>query len=206
MRKTQTDSLKTRQKLLQAALIVFDRKGVARASLNEISAEAGLTRGALYWHFKNKEDIFVAVCEEKFKLVKKITTLNRESLSWEEEYSGFYHFFSVLEQDSEVQTLLRIIHLKCEHTEDNQAIVRILEKYRQIRDGDILQLLENGKQFGVLPADLSTQFGLVILRSALVGLEVSWLIHQDFPLAKMAKMVFDQCIATLKSAVNEKTQ
>lgn len=54
MRKTKTEAQKTRQHLLDAALEVFWRDGVTRASLQAIAQEAGVTRGALYWHFKNK--------------------------------------------------------------------------------------------------------------------------------------------------------
>ena len=57
MRKTKTEAQKTRQHLLDAALEVFWREGVTRASLQAIAQEAGVTRGALYWHFKNKEGL-----------------------------------------------------------------------------------------------------------------------------------------------------
>ena len=56
MRKTKQEALQTRNNLLEAALIVFYDRGVAQASLDEIAKTAGVTRGALYWHFKNKED------------------------------------------------------------------------------------------------------------------------------------------------------
>lgn len=52
MRKTKAESQKTRQHLLNAALEVFHKQGVTRATLQEIAQEAGVTRGALYWHFR----------------------------------------------------------------------------------------------------------------------------------------------------------
>ena len=61
MRKTKLEAEKTRQHLLDAALEVFWRKGVTSASLQEIAEEAGVTRGALYWHFANKEALFEAL-------------------------------------------------------------------------------------------------------------------------------------------------
>nr|ADO32809.1 truncated multiple transferable resistance repressor [Neisseria gonorrhoeae] len=61
MRKTKTEALKTKEHLMLAALETFYRKGIARTSLNEIAQTAGVTRGALYWHFKNKEDLFDAL-------------------------------------------------------------------------------------------------------------------------------------------------
>ena len=61
MRKTKTEALKTKEHLMLAALETFYQKGIARTSLNEIAQAAGVTHGALYWHFKNKEDLFDAL-------------------------------------------------------------------------------------------------------------------------------------------------
>lgn len=54
MRKTKAEALKTREELLLSALDTFYERGISRASLNEIAQTAGVTRGALYWHFKIK--------------------------------------------------------------------------------------------------------------------------------------------------------
>lgn len=57
-RKTKKESLETRQDILTAAARVFSTHGVAKTSLNDIAKEAGVTRGAIYWHFENKTDLF----------------------------------------------------------------------------------------------------------------------------------------------------
>lgn len=62
-RRTKQDALATRQQLLEAAIGVFAEKGVSRTSLQDIAAAAGTTRGAIYWHFKNKADLFNALME-----------------------------------------------------------------------------------------------------------------------------------------------
>ena len=64
VRKTKAESEKTRASVLKAALVIFDEKGFAKASLEDIAAKAGVTRGAVYWHFKNKIDIFESLQEE----------------------------------------------------------------------------------------------------------------------------------------------
>lgn len=63
-KKTKEEAQETRQNILDAAIDVFTSHGVASASLNEIAARAGVTRGAIYWHFKNKLDIFAALQEQ----------------------------------------------------------------------------------------------------------------------------------------------
>lgn len=62
-RRTKDDAEATRTALLDAAERVFYEKGVARASLNEVALAAGATRGAIYWHFKDKLDLFNAMMD-----------------------------------------------------------------------------------------------------------------------------------------------
>src|SRR5256885_1645441 len=62
-RRTKEDAFATRNSLLDAAEQVFYEQGVARASLNEIAQRAGATRGAVYWHFKDKLDLFYAMLD-----------------------------------------------------------------------------------------------------------------------------------------------
>ena len=63
VRRTKDDAQATRSQLLDAAERVFAEKGVSRTSLNDIAAAAGTTRGAIYWHFKNKADVFNAMMD-----------------------------------------------------------------------------------------------------------------------------------------------
>lgn len=63
-RRTKEDALATRQQLLAAAEQVFAAKGVSRTSLQDIAQAAGTTRGAIYWHFDNKADLFNAMMEQ----------------------------------------------------------------------------------------------------------------------------------------------
>src|SRR6266536_6336353 len=57
----------TRQHLLEAAAIVFARDGFQGSSLDEIAATAGFTKGAVYSNFKSKDDLFLAVLEQRFE-------------------------------------------------------------------------------------------------------------------------------------------
>lgn len=61
MRRTKADALHTREALLDAAELLFVQRGVSRTSLQEIAKAAGVTRGAVYWHFKDKAELFNAM-------------------------------------------------------------------------------------------------------------------------------------------------
>ena len=62
-RRTKEDALATRHKLLDAAEQLFQLQGVSRTSLQDIARRAGATRGAVYWHFKDKADLFNQMME-----------------------------------------------------------------------------------------------------------------------------------------------
>jgi TetR/AcrR family acrAB operon transcriptional repressor len=62
-RRTKEEALETRHKLLDAAEHLFQAQGVSHTSLQDIARRAGATRGAVYWHFKDKADLFNAMME-----------------------------------------------------------------------------------------------------------------------------------------------
>lgn len=62
-RRTKEDALATRNTLLDAAECLFQMQGVSRTTLQHIALRAGTTRGAVYWHFKDKADLFNAMME-----------------------------------------------------------------------------------------------------------------------------------------------
>ena len=72
MRRTKEDAEATRNDVLRAALQVFSEKGYAAATLEDIADRAGVTRGAIYWHFDNKADLYNQSLEEFSKLSSQI--------------------------------------------------------------------------------------------------------------------------------------
>ncbi len=63
VRRTKEEALETRNKLLDSAEVLFQSQGVSRTTLQNIAQHAGVTRGAVYWHFKDKADLFDAMME-----------------------------------------------------------------------------------------------------------------------------------------------
>lgn len=59
MRRTKAEAEETRQRIICAAEKVFSLKGVSNATLDDVAGAAGVTRGAIYWHFANKTDLFL---------------------------------------------------------------------------------------------------------------------------------------------------
>src|SRR5262245_32496205 len=62
-RRTKEEAQETRSRILDAAERVFHEKGVAHSGLEDIAAAAQVTRGAIYWHFRDKGELFDAMMQ-----------------------------------------------------------------------------------------------------------------------------------------------
>lgn len=67
-----SEDKETKERLIESACAEFSEKGYTKASLRKICANAGVTTGALYFFFKDKEDLFAAIVEQPFDELKKI--------------------------------------------------------------------------------------------------------------------------------------
>ncbi|QEY24360.1 multidrug efflux system transcriptional repressor MtrR [Neisseria animalis] len=202
MRKTKIEALKTKEHLMLAALEVFYQKGVARASLNEIAQTAGVTRGALYWHFKNKEDLFDSlfqrVCNDIEEYLEKdlecsdgdhLSTLRLTLLK----------FFERVENNTVHKKFYTVLFTKCEYTAQNEAIVALMEKYRLIWHGKFDAILQNCIKQQSLPAKLDTETTIIYLKSVVDGLLVQWLTSPvSFELNQVAPRIVDISMDTVK--------
>ncbi len=80
---------RTRQHLIDAGAVVFGQRGYHGASLDEVAATAGFTKGAVYSNFKGKDDLFVAVLEDQVQgqLAQVEALLAERPLPVEEDYA-----------------------------------------------------------------------------------------------------------------------
>jgi TetR/AcrR family acrAB operon transcriptional repressor len=69
-RKTKAEAALTRDRIVTCARQVFSRDGVTNTSLEMVAKEAGVTRGAVYWHFRDKADLFMAVRQQTGTLLR----------------------------------------------------------------------------------------------------------------------------------------
>jgi len=134
VRKTKLEALETRDAILDAASHTFYEKGVAKASLEEIAERAGVTRGAVYWHFKNKVDIFVALHDalhEPFMdvIYQDLQKNHDEPLKQLEELC--VRLFVDLASDEKKKRTLTIFFLKCDYS---GAMERVLQQQGQQKE------------------------------------------------------------------------
>ena len=121
-RKTKENAELTRQRLIEAARQVFLERGVSRTTMEHIAMQAGVTRGAIYWHFNNKLDLFQAMREQVFlPLIDRMddTLLvegSEDPLTCIENFlCGTIH---VLNDSTETRQIYEIMMIKCEYVDE----------------------------------------------------------------------------------------
>ena len=70
-RRTKEEAEQTRKDIALAALEVFCEKGYSKTTFDEIAKRINLTKGAVYWHFRNKADILTAIIRKAFEITRK---------------------------------------------------------------------------------------------------------------------------------------
>ena len=193
MRKTKTEAQKTHQHLLDAALEVFWCDGVTRASLQAIAQEAGVTRGALYWHFKNKEDLFETLFEQQyadFFAAFNDQTLRDNQDVWTHLQHNLTTMFETLATRESKHKFCNVMFSKCEQTAGNETITELACRYHRLFQKQIAYALQLSREQGRLPENTDIELAAIYLESSLVGLIKIWIDEPErFDLIAKSKRV-----------------
>ena len=204
VKRTREEALQTRQHLLEAALEVFHARGVARASLDEIARTAGVTRGALYWHFRNKEDLFDALCQAHFKDIRAKLSCEDGAVNpqaWNILIDSCIAYYRRLVDDPVLCKFAAVLHLKCEATPGNEGILRVLASHRDIWRQHLRMAIQSGQRHGMLPADLDPDLAQAALMSSLFGLTSLWLSEpQRLDMRRCAEPLVRACADMLSQS------
>ena len=78
MRRTKEAAEETKQKIIDAAVELFETNGYNATRIEDIAEKTGMTRGAVYWHFKNKDDLYVSIFELFEKRLDRLLDESKE--------------------------------------------------------------------------------------------------------------------------------
>ncbi len=179
VRRTKEEAFETRQSIIDAAQQCFHEKGVSRASLTDIAQAAGVTRGAIYWHFQDKADLLDALFQRIHMPLEALSeaTRNPEELRPLELFRELLtEVFRRVESDPTTRRVNEIIFLKCEYTDEPCGPKKHLQAMRQEHDNQVLTTLRLAVARGELPADLDMELALLCLHSFIVGVINQWLM------------------------------
>ncbi|WP_374509344.1 TetR family transcriptional regulator [Niveibacterium sp.] len=189
VRRTKEQAEATRTQLLDAAEALFCDKGVASTTLDMIARAAGVTRGAVYWHFKNKAEIFEAVCDRATSPMETmLDTLAAEPgddpLGSLERQSC--EILQLIARDARMRAVLEILFRGFDGgAEFAEYLAREEESKRDCRC-QIESVLEAAAARGQLPPDVSPAKVAVAVTAFVGGLMHDWVLDGDYDLADMA--------------------
>ncbi len=168
-RKTKEESQKTRDGILDAAERVFLEKGVGTTAMADLADAAGVSRGAVYGHYKNKIEVCLAMCDRAFGQIE-VPDENARVPALDILLRAGMGFLRQCCEPGSVQRVLEILYLKCERSDENEPLLRrreLLEKQGQ-RFGrrQIRRAVERGE----LPARLDVELASIYLQSLWDGI------------------------------------
>ncbi|MEW4439915.1 efflux pump transcriptional repressor MexZ [Pseudomonas paraeruginosa] len=163
-RKTKEESQKTRDGILDDAERVFLEKGVGNTAMADLADAAGVSRGAVYGHYKNKIEVCLAMCDRAFARIE-VPDERADVPALDILLRAGMGFLRQCCEPGSVQRVLEILYLKCERSDENEPLLRrreLLEKQGQ-RLG--LRLIRRAVAQGELPARLDVELASVYLQS-----------------------------------------
>ncbi|MGY8812431.1 MAG: TetR family transcriptional regulator [Pseudomonadales bacterium] len=177
MRRTKEDAEKTRLKIIEAALTLFSRNGYSNTTLAMIGTEAGYSRGPIYWHFKNKDDLFQAVLaysqEPLGQLVAQARTGELAPLATIERFVR--RWFDLLVDDPWFRQSFEILLNKTELTDAMAATLKRERKLTRSMISTLQELLVAAKRDGSVPDAQPTEQLALMIYTQLMGVTQSWL-------------------------------
>ena len=197
-RKTKTDALKTRQLLIDAAITQFAQHGVSNTTLSDIADAAGVTRGAVYWHFNSKTELFNEMWEQQLPLkhiIKYIRTENENLLIDLRE--KFITGLQYIAETPKQQALMQMLYHKCEFSAGMMTESEIRNKVCVNRN-ELRDALLKCIHCGLLPVDANVDVIVIMLRGFFSGIIKNWLMEPgQFNLYQQAPVLVDTIMSTL---------
>jgi TetR/AcrR family acrAB operon transcriptional repressor len=187
---------------LDAAERVFREKGVTTTTLTDVANAAGMTRGAIYWHFKDKADLFKAMCDRAFLPMEAL--LNEVAAGPGNDPLGAIrqmavHMLHMVSKDSRQRAVFDILF----HRTEKNAQMDFFSTEQEKRDECLNQMVgifQAAVQAGQLPPDTDTWLCMQAYHAYLMGLIREWLEFVDaYDLGLHAETMLDIFMAGIQA-------
>ena len=196
-RRTKEEALATRHKLLDAAEHLFQAQGVSRTSLQDIARRAGATRGAVYWHFKDKADLFNAMMERVTLPLEEFFDLEGTGTDSAHEPNGnpldrirqaTVNALKQIVNDTQTRRVFEVATQKVEYVEELQAV---RARHLTVRNGflgHLEQSIDAASRQKKLKLSMPTLVAAQGFHALIDGLIQNWLLDpQAFDLLEVGQ-------------------
>ena len=198
VRRTKEDAQKTRDALLDAAEAVFDRRGVSGASLQEVAEAAGVTRGAVYWHFRDKADLYNAMMDRAILPFEQHWLAAGPDDAAQPLQRLRELLFDILRQVAGDGRLQRVLAISTQRVEYVGELDAIRERHLRVC-GQAIQrferLLRQATAAGELRHGVSPLVAARMLHAVVDGLIQNWMLdRQAFDLQRVGRAAVQQLL------------
>jgi TetR/AcrR family acrAB operon transcriptional repressor len=207
-RRTKEEALATRNRILDTAERVFLEKGVSRSSLDDIAEAAGVTRGAIYWHFKNKADLFEAMMERmSLPMEEMVARAGDDDLDDPLAYVRGCAL-AVLERvtkDAQCRCVTEISRYKVEYADEMEQLRARHIECRTNALAHVERGLRNAAKKGLLAPSVNPRLAAIGLHALVDGLITNWVLDPKYlPLAKAAAPLIDSYLEGIRAQPRRK--
>ena len=201
VRRTKQEAQATRSHILDTAEQVFERRGVSGTSLHEIAKAAGLTRGAIYWHFEDKADLFNAMMERATMPLEEAGGFSDADMTVAQMRNGLRDVLKRIVADPQMRRVFEIATHKVEYVAEMRAV---RERHLSVRGEcmvDIERALKAAIRRGELARRMPARAAAIGLHALLDGLIQNWMLDPSgFDLVKVGPQALDAYLAGLAVA------
>jgi TetR/AcrR family acrAB operon transcriptional repressor len=182
VRRTKEEAQETRSQILEAAEKAFYERGVARTTLADIAALAGVTRGAIYWHFSNKADLVQAMLDTLHEPLDEMARASENEAELDPlgcMRKLLIHLFQQVALDPKTRRINEILFHKCEFI-DEMCDLRQQRRTASLDCNVRIELaLRNAVNRGQLPENLDTARAAISIHALVDGILYQWLLAPD---------------------------
>jgi TetR/AcrR family acrAB operon transcriptional repressor len=201
VRRTKEEALATRCSILDAAELLFQAQGVSSTSLHDIALAAGVTRGAIYWHFKDKADLFDAMMKRVCLPMEEAGALlgrDGDTAPLQALRAHVAGIFELVVGDAQVRRVLEIATQKVEYVDELNASRERLVVLRQDYRAVLERTLEAAQRLGqIVPVPTAREVAIG-LHALIDGLIQNWILEPEtFDLRTVGALALDLQLAGL---------
>jgi TetR/AcrR family acrAB operon transcriptional repressor len=178
-RRTKEEALATRERLLDAAELLFQSQGVSQTTLQQIAQAADATRGAVYWHFKDKADLFNAMMD---RVTLPLEAANRAGIAEAGEQPlvgverSMLFVLRLVATDPQVRRVFEIATRKIEYTDDMLPVRQRHLASRQAFLSELESALRSSARHKQHKLQIPAATAAQGLHALFVGLIEDWLL------------------------------
>lgn len=200
MRRTKSEALETRSALLDAAERVFYEKGVSQTTLTDIAKAAGVTRGAIYWHFADKAALFDAM-QERGRLPQDFFALPKDEGALCNPLASLHRMsleaLGHLASNERSQRVCSIMLLRCEFVGEMADVLERMRRADEAMNASILATFELAESRALLQRQWDAKTASQAFTCSMTGLIVEWFrSEQSFDVVRTGESLLNALFAS----------